>query len=335
MTYPRALTIASAAVLAGFSLLAIIMIATEATWALPVAALASTLWLAAIFVCTVWTARSARRAILLVERLTKELSRLRRTQDLDSKQIASSLEELFLRLDSIGTKSDAAARALRGGPGGLRHQLRHEVSRDMAAHLALHVLVPLAGAPMPLTSYSALPRTVVELVQLVRELPREGLVVELGSGASTVWMALAAKQSNRGIRIISLEHSEDWAEQARRSIRANRVEEHVELRVADLQERASHQGPWYDVASIQDISDVAVLFIDGPPGSGSKEARMPSLEFFASRMAPNCVVVVDDTDRADEKKLADAWQRELSQSGDVQVITLERTIILTRRVPAQ
>ncbi len=99
------------------------------------------------------------------------------------------------------------ARRLGEQPGSLEARLRHHMLRDSAALLTLHDLYPTPGEHVPLTSYSALPATALLLTELVREAPKGALIVELGGGATTVWMALAAQRRGGDVSIVSLDHS--------------------------------------------------------------------------------------------------------------------------------
>jgi len=211
---------------------------------------------------------------------------------------------------------------------------RHDSIRDAAALLALHDLLPTPAEHVPLTGYSALPATVLHLVQQVAELPAGSTIVELGSGASTVWMALAAMQRDDGISIVSLDHDAEFARVTRRSLARNGVADLVDLRVADLVPMSTAQGEqlWYSPETWQSLSNVGLVFVDGPPGATGPMARYPALEALSSTLAPGALIVLDDTERPDERAIVEAWLAMDLPRGAAEIVELrERTTII--RVP--
>lgn len=217
---------------------------------------------------------------------------------------------------------------------GMKTTLRHDVIRDTAALLTLHDLVDVEGEHVPLTSWSALPATVLLLVQYVRDLPENAVVVEFGSGASTVWMALEAKRRGCGTRIISLEHDADFAAVTQRALGHNGVAELVEIRVAPLAPLATRHGAqlWYSPQTWQDLHDVDLVFVDGPPGGTGPHARYPAVEAMAGRLGSGALVVLDDTDRDDERAALAAWLELESPTGRAELFEeRERTSVI--RVP--
>jgi len=147
------------------------------------------------------------------------------------------------------------------------------------------------------------------LTEHVRELPSDSTVLELGSGATTVWMALASRRRGGDVRIVSLEASADFAEVTRTAVRRNGVEGLVDLRVAALDATTTKHGEqqWYEAPSWNDLTGIGLLFIDGPPGGTGPLARYPAVELLADRLAPGAVVVIDDADRDDEKAMLADW----------------------------
>ena len=200
-------------------------------------------------------------------------------------------------------------RQLGSGPSSLEARLRHDVIRDASALLTLHDLYPTPGEHVPLTSWSAYPATALMLTEHVRELPADSTVLELGSGATTVWMALASRRRGGDVRIVSLEASADFAEVTRTAVRRNGVDDLVDLRVAALDAVTTKHGEqqWYEAPSWSDLTGISLLFIDGPPGGTGPHARYPAVEQLADRLAPGAIVVIDDADRDDEKAMLADW----------------------------
>ncbi len=200
-------------------------------------------------------------------------------------------------------------RALGSEPGSLQARLRHDVLRDAQALRTLHDALPSDREHVPLTSYSALPATALLLTEYVRELPSGATIVELGSGATTLWLALAAQRRGGDVRVISLDTSAEWATVTRAALARNGVDALVDLRVAELAPVTTAAGDqnWYEEAGWRDLADIALLFVDGPPGSTGELARFPAIELLGARLAPGAIVVVDDADRDDEREIIRRW----------------------------
>ena len=171
---------------------------------------------------------------------------------------------------------------------------------------ALHQLFALLkfSAPIPPTrSWAASPDLLLTLAELVRtHKPR--LVVELGSGVSTLIVAKAGAR-----KVISIDNSAEFAMKTREMLKAHKVRG-VEVRVAPLKAHASGVD-WYDTAKLKDLKKIDMLIIDGPPGSKNPDARKPALKELLAKLSPNVVVVIDDVNRIGERQLAEAFAKAL------------------------
>ncbi|OJF13696.1 O-methyltransferase [Couchioplanes caeruleus] len=167
-------------------------------------------------------------------------------------------------------------------------------------------------APMPSSGDFALnPTDLLDLLYLVR-LRRPQLVVELGSGTSTVWLAYALEKT--GGRLVSLDHDGDYARKTREQLDAHGLSAVAEVRTAPLTELAvdGKTYRWYDVEKLADVRDIDLLLIDGPPAATGPDARYPALHALQSRLAPVATVVLDDADRPDEQDAVRRWTENIT-----------------------
>jgi predicted O-methyltransferase YrrM len=211
--------------------------------------------------------------------------------------------------------------------GALRHQVQHDAINLHRAQLreveGLHQLFGgfTPRAPMPSTGHWALnPTDLLALLHLV-ERRRPALVVELGSGTSTIWLAYALERL--GGRIVSLDHEPAYAERTRTMLRAHRLESVAEVRDAPLRQ-ISVRGDafeWYDADALADLDAIDLLLVDGPPGSIGPLSRYPALSVLTPRLTPGATVVLDDLGRADEQETLRRWVAEDS------LLTVEPTLI--------
>ncbi len=160
------------------------------------------------------------------------------------------------------------------------------------------------NAPVPPTrSWAASPDLLLTLAQLVRT-HNPKLVVELGSGVSTLVVAKAGAK-----KVISIDNSTEFAEKTREMLKEHKVRG-VEVRVAELKPHISGND-WYDTSVLKDLKRIDLLIVDGPPGSKNPQARMPACAEFIAKLSPNAIIVVDDANRDGERKLAESFAKAL------------------------
>ncbi|SEE23722.1 class I SAM-dependent methyltransferase [Jiangella alba] len=168
-------------------------------------------------------------------------------------------------------------------------------------------------APLPATGGWAMePSALLRLVQLVDD-TRPGLIVECGSGASTLWLAYALEALGGSGRVVALEHDEHYAEETRHLLRDHKLTDVAEVRHAPLAEveLGDQVFNWYQPESIQDLAGIDLLLVDGPPRASGPRARYPAVPLLGSRLAPVARVVLDDVDRPEEQEAAEAWLAEV------------------------
>ncbi|MFC4055579.1 class I SAM-dependent methyltransferase [Actinomadura syzygii] len=204
---------------------------------------------------------------------------------------------------------------------------------QLEAYIDLRSLVrPRAPMP-PLRGWAASPDVLRHLTEAVAR-RRPKLIVECGSGSSSVWLGYFAEQL-ASARVVCLEHDERYGELSRELIRAHGLERVVEIRSAPLADWTSGDRayPWYSVEALEDLADIGVLFVDGPPAATGPEARYPAVPLLLSRCAADAVIVLDDSRRAEETAISDRWLAEHPE--------IERTVlpfekgahVFTRRTP--
>lgn len=149
--------------------------------------------------------------------------------------------------------------------------------------------------------------------RLVDEIFRhdEPVVVELGSGVSTVLSALAVKRKGAG-RIISYEAESKYHRLTGELLKRHGVDDVVDLHLAPIkaQSLGNEDWPWYDLPDGTLPEMIDVLLVDGPPRETRKEARYPAVPLLNERLRKGAVVYLDDGRREDEQHIAERWQRE-------------------------
>lgn len=177
------------------------------------------------------------------------------------------------------------------------------------------VLRPLleAGAFLPWTEGAMSPAGLATVATEI-SLAERRLVVELGSGVSTVMLARLEREL--GGRVFAVEHSAEWAGWVRRALARDGLEEVANVIEAPLRPHplSLDGAPWYaeDALAALPQEGIELLLVDGPPGygEGMSRSRFPALPALEARLAPGALVVLDDAERKGEREILDAWERE-------------------------
>jgi predicted O-methyltransferase YrrM len=175
------------------------------------------------------------------------------------------------------------------------------VYSQLEALLWLRDLLQVSYPLRPMRGFAAGPDFLLELVRVVDE-RKPKLVVELGSGVSTV--VISARLKGVG-RVVSLEHDAGFAGLTREELARQELDgEVVHAPLAPVLV-GGKTWQWYQVPPGLDAIDV--LVVDGPPASTGALARYPALPLLASRLSPGAVVLVDDAARGDEREMVERW----------------------------
>jgi predicted O-methyltransferase YrrM len=174
---------------------------------------------------------------------------------------------------------------------------------QLAPRVGAQALLPSSG------SYALDVRSLAHLVDLVSA-KRPALVVELGSGTSTVYLGYLLAQW--GGRLVSFDHDEYYAARTRAEVARHGLEGHVEVRLAPLAEQSigGSDALWYDLTAFEGLDAVDVLLVDGPPGHVAPKVRQHALPALIERLSPGALVLLDDAPRPDEEEIARTWREE-------------------------
>ena len=257
------------------------------------------------------------------------LDRVASTADVierDGDRVSAELLNLDRRIGEAHTELQADVRKARS-------DVLVGAGRDFAqleATMNLHRLLPVRAAMPPSRHWAASPDLLLLLVSCVLD-RRPGLIVELGGGLSTVWLAYAVEKVGSG-RIISVDHDETFAARTRDTLASHGLDAVAEVRVAPLKEVevAGEVYPWYDRDSLSDVRGCELLLVDGPPGNTRQRGRYPALPLLHDSLAEHAVVILDDCIRRDEQDVVAAWQAAFPEF-HVQIHDHEKgTAVLTR-----
>ncbi|MFC4561629.1 class I SAM-dependent methyltransferase [Nocardiopsis mangrovi] len=287
-------------------------------------------------VVSVLTAAAVAAAAVSVRRQGIQLRRLRDDlADLATGQSAL-LDRVETGLDTLGGLSELP-KSLRGVRADQKDRFerltahvtaqgRADYEQQVAWQELRDYLKP--GPFMPaLRDWAASPDILRLLVEQIRDRAPK-LVVECGSGASSVWLGYALRRAGSG-RLVAIEHDERYAALSRDLVAAHGLSDIVEVRLAPLRDW-SPQGDgtdaqrWYDVDALADLKGIDLLFVDGPPARTGPQARYPAVPVLLPRCSTDAVVVIDDTIRTDEQEIGDRWVAEHPDLRRVRRVALEK-----------
>ncbi len=149
-----------------------------------------------------------------------------------------------------------------------------------------------------------LPDDAIDVITTLVYEHKPALILECGSGRSTVALALAA--GTYGGRVVSLEHREDYYAETLGMLEHADVTS--EVRLAPIEPHGGNFPPnWYAREAWEGLDGIGMLMVDGPPSAVGKLARLPAVPLLQDQLLPGCVVVLDDAQRPDEKAAIEKW----------------------------
>lgn len=251
--------------------------------------------------------RDARRTQRFQDRMTERTDRLVR-QAAENRQLIRRVEDAARRRNKYAVE---VSRKLRGQVADAHKdakRLQLVGQRQVQAMLNLRDLVRLEAAVPPAGGWAASPDLLLFCVDLMLAEEPE-VVVECGSGLSTLFLALAAEQHGLATRVVALEHHEEYAAKTRALLERHGVGHRADVRLAPLARTSlpDHETAWYAEAAVADLAQIGLLIVDGPPASTGPKARYPAVPLLRDRLAEHCTIVVDDLIRASDEETAEAW----------------------------
>lgn len=253
-------------------------------------------------------------ALRAIDVVTLEARRNREDTAAARDRVIRSLDDADKARQVALTKTIAGARddVIKRQREGVRETKQHLADRAalVEAYLQLQRLVDLP-APMPRAgTWAASEDLLLWLVGRVLR-TRPHLIVDLGSGQSSVWMAAALRQTGAPGRVVAIDHDSSYAEQTRQLAEQQGLSRWLEVRDAPLVSVtiADRTSDWYEPGVFEDLHGIDLLCVDGPPGAGAPQARWPALPILRDRLAPGAVVILDDLIRRDEQEIIAEWSQ--------------------------
>ena len=242
--------------------------------------------------------------------------------------------ELASRIGNLSGKSELTLETVRRLGARVEREVKNEIKLTFRQLEALHNLTAVLppNDVLPATrGWAASPDLLMVLVDLVVS-ERPSLVVECGSGASTLWLALAMRRFGVDGRIVALDHDPVFGAKTRDLLARHDVSDLAEVRDAPL-ESFSLDGEtysWYARRAWEDLKGIDLLFVDGPPATTGHQARYPALPLLSGLLSPGATAVLDDLVVPDMQKVLQLWLDAYPDFGS-EILPLEKQAAVLRR----
>ena len=219
--------------------------------------------------------------------------------------------DLASRIGNLDSRTELTLETVRRLGARVEREVKAEIKltfRQLEALQNLTAVLPPADLLPATREWAASPDLLVVLVDLIST-ERPSLVVECGSGASTLWLALAMRRFGIGGRIVALDHDPAFGGRTRDLLARHGVGDLAEVRDAPLEsvDLDGQTYQWYARKAWEDLEGIGLLFVDGPPATTGHQARYPALPLLAGSLSPAAVAVLDDLIVPDMQDVLRLW----------------------------
>ncbi len=189
--------------------------------------------------------------------------------------------------------------------------------------------------PLPFGGDFALTADAAAVLARQIALRQPKVVLELGSGVSTILVAKLLQDSGGG-RIYSLDHDPSWAAETRRHIGVAGLQDYATVLETTLKEQHidGQTFLWYDIPpELERLRQIDLLIVDGPPQHLDPGGlpRYPALPMLLSQLSENAEIFVDDAKRPTEQEMVRLWLERFPGWKGQMIKTVPGTCLLIRQ----
>ncbi|MFC2085573.1 class I SAM-dependent methyltransferase [Bacteroidota bacterium] len=158
------------------------------------------------------------------------------------------------------------------------------------------------------------------------------VVVELGSGVSSLIIALCLKKIGKG-KLVTVEQSKEYFSITGKYFKLYDLESNAKIIHAPVQkiDINNDSWSWYSITKNMFPGKIDFLIVDGPSGDLQKMARYPALPFLKDRLSDDPIVILDDGSREDEQEIVKRWSAEYPDYGTEFIENEKGAFILKRK----
>jgi len=159
-----------------------------------------------------------------------------------------------------------------------QQQLHLDTQRQLQAALNMLQLVRLDAAVPAMGGTEASPDWNLLIMDTLLQ-RRPATVVQTGSGASTLFLALTAVQHELTTRIVTLEHDAVAQASTQALLARHGVTDRAEVRLTRMVTRdvEGHDTRWYEESDLADLEEIGVLVVSDRPSAIGRPASYPAV----------------------------------------------------------
>jgi len=187
--------------------------------------------------------------------------------------------------------------------------------------LAIYKRLPNLKLLPPTRGWAGSPDFLAKISELILK-EKPCLILETGSGVSTIIIGAALEANNKG-KVISLDHNEFYSKVTKGNIELNEIADRTEVIYSDLVEYNinGQNWKWYEINPLEFSEKIDMLIIDGPPGSTQPLARYPAVPLLFQYFSDSITILLDDSNRIDESTITQKWKAFLEENNFTTTIT--------------
>lgn len=181
--------------------------------------------------------------------------------------------------------------------------------------LAIYKRLPNLKLLPPTRGWAGSPDFLAKISELILN-EKPSLILETGSGVSTIVIGAALEANNKG-KVISLDHDKFYSKVTKSNIELNEIANRTEVNYSDLVDYDinGQNWKWYKMNQLEFSEKIDMLVIDGPPGSTQPLARYPAIPLLHHHFSDNTIILLDDANRKDEGIIVQKWTAFLEANG--------------------
>lgn len=162
---------------------------------------------------------------------------------------------------------------------------------------------------------------------------KPSLVVELGSGVSTIFNGKVLEENGHG-RLVALDNSEEYAAKTGHQILNNGLSNICTVNFSPPKSYTINGKPyeWYSFSEdIFQRNSIDVLFVDGPAGPLNSDVRYPAVPLLYDYLADESWIILDDAGREKEREIIRQWLEEFHFS-EVKYFGMEKGLCVMKLI---
>ena len=202
---------------------------------------------------------------------------------------------------------------------------------------AINIIHKLFDSPcyLPFTPFSLNPYTILHVLNDILLNDRK-VVVEFGSGLSTIIISKFIKINKLSVDFFSIDDNQEWQELILKELKKYQCDDKVQMSYCEIKELDNTKLSclnnmfWYSLNKLEKVKDkitnnIDLLLVDGPSIGSSIFNRYPALPYLQDKLSNNVAIYLDDTRRNGEKEILYKWNELLN--GEIQFEKMYGTIV--------